>query len=354
VSRRELLLAAVGVPALLAILAATGSMVPLLGSNLLLIVASAFVILSDRLLPADAPRLASSDHRREGLTRGLATGVGWSLIVLVLFVPGYHVWSTVLNDRTLAPGAGALARVDGEIERTSRHRPADAPPDTAWIGSDGRDLTLYWHPTRQQVLIEAATDGRFAAVDAVPPPTERTPGTLRLNASGGRPIAWRITPRDATWVDVRVTYAGREARLPGIRVGDRAPLASEQRGTAVRLQLDRSWIWMSIAVQLLLVALPEELFFRGYLQRRFARALGESPGSGGWLRLTRSNLAASAVFALSHLVIGWNPMRLAVFVPSLLFGRLAERTGGIAGSVLLHAACNLMVQIAATQYLTLR
>lgn len=86
--------------------------------------------------------------------------------------------------------------------------------------------------------------------------------------------------------------------------------------------------------QLLMVALPEEAFYRGFVQTRLARAL-----VGRW------DLAAivltSAIFAVGHIATIPNPARLAVFFPSLVFGLLRSRTGGIGAGVLFHALCNI-------------
>ena len=97
----------------------------------------------------------------------------------------------------------------------------------------------------------------------------------------------------------------------------------------------------AILGQLVVVALPEEAFFRGYLQtaldRSFPRRLrifGADVGLG--------LIVSSAIFAAGHLATVWNPARLAVFFPSLVFGWLRARTGGIGAGVLFHATCNLL------------
>lgn len=95
-----------------------------------------------------------------------------------------------------------------------------------------------------------------------------------------------------------------------------------------------------IAGQLVVIALPEEAFFRGYLQTSLDRVwpprwrvLGADLGPG-WL-------LSCAIFALGHVLTIHHPARLAVFFPALIFGWLRRRTGGIGASVLFHAACNL-------------
>ncbi len=92
--------------------------------------------------------------------------------------------------------------------------------------------------------------------------------------------------------------------------------------------------------QLLVIALPEEAFYRGYLQSRLDevwtprfRVLGASVGPGV--------VAAAMIFAAGHLATVQVPARLAVFFPALLFGWLRARTGGIGASVCFHATCNV-------------
>jgi hypothetical protein len=97
-----------------------------------------------------------------------------------------------------------------------------------------------------------------------------------------------------------------------------------------------------IPVQLLVVALPEELFYRGWMQTSWSRS---APGSGVTVlgaRLGRGFLATQALFALGHLVV-LQPWRLGTFFPALLFGWLRERTGSVAAPVLVHAASNLFL-----------
>ncbi len=95
-----------------------------------------------------------------------------------------------------------------------------------------------------------------------------------------------------------------------------------------------------VAGQLMLVALPEEAFYRGYLQSRFDEALPPQ-----WLvlgaRVGPGLLITSAVFALGHLLTVRDPARLAVFFPSLVFGWLRARTGGVGASIGFHVLCNL-------------
>lgn len=93
--------------------------------------------------------------------------------------------------------------------------------------------------------------------------------------------------------------------------------------------------------QLVVVALPEEAFFRGYLQTALDRAWPRRLRVLG-AELGPSLLVTSAVFALGHLATVPNPGRLAVFFPSLVFGWLRARTGGIGAGLVFHAMCNVL------------
>jgi uncharacterized protein len=93
--------------------------------------------------------------------------------------------------------------------------------------------------------------------------------------------------------------------------------------------------------EVLLVALPEEAFFRGYVHSRLAEATGPRGAIGP---VTRANLYASLLFALGHFGTSVSVARASVFFPSLLFGLLRERTGGIVAPVIVHALSNLLAR----------
>lgn len=92
--------------------------------------------------------------------------------------------------------------------------------------------------------------------------------------------------------------------------------------------------------QLLVIALPEEAFYRGYLQTSLERELGKSVSILG-ARVGLGLVLTSAIFAVGHLLTELNPARLAVFFPALVFGLLRARTRGIGSALLFHAMCNL-------------
>ncbi len=115
------------------------------------------------------------------------------------------------------------------------------------------------------------------------------------------------------------------------------------RGT-FHLRVSTLEVLNEIAGQLVIIALPEEAFYRGYLQSRLdeampwrIRLLGASVGP--------ALLVTSLIFALGHFATIREPARLAVFFPSLAFGWLRARTGGIGAGVAFHASCNVFSEL---------
>ena len=103
--------------------------------------------------------------------------------------------------------------------------------------------------------------------------------------------------------------------------------------------------------QLIVIALPEEAFFRGYIQTGLtdaskwrARLLGAEIAPGAWV-------LQAVLFALVHFLVEPHPARLAVFFPALLFGWLRAWRGGIGAAIALHAMSNLYSEILARSWL---
>jgi membrane protease YdiL (CAAX protease family) len=104
--------------------------------------------------------------------------------------------------------------------------------------------------------------------------------------------------------------------------------------------------------QLIVVAIPEEIFFRGYLMEKLDRrwaplerrrvVLGAPLGKG--------LIVSSLLFAIGHVVVVPNPQRLAVFFPALVFGWMRARTGSIMAGAIFHALCNLFADVLHTSY----
>lgn len=100
----------------------------------------------------------------------------------------------------------------------------------------------------------------------------------------------------------------------------------------------------AVFVHLFVTALPEEIFYRGYLMGRLddiftkrKKVLGVEVGIG-WL-------IQAVLFAAGHFLVDFNPGRLAVFFPALAFGWLRAKRGTLVAPVLFHAASNIFMDI---------
>ncbi len=105
-------------------------------------------------------------------------------------------------------------------------------------------------------------------------------------------------------------------------------LAQEQGYiVAFMANMDPKLLW-SLVVNVFLIALPEEFFYRGFLQGQVSR----------WPAI----IGINALFALGHFVGEYNPARLLPFFPGLLFAWLAFKgRGSLAGAITFHGLCNV-------------
>jgi hypothetical protein len=112
-------------------------------------------------------------------------------------------------------------------------------------------------------------------------------------------------------------------------------------GFSLRLPAGLAMLALS---QLLVVALPEEIFFRGYLMSRLEERWPSRRrlwgANVGW-----PLLVSSLLFGLGHFLVEFQPARLAVIFPALVFGWMRQRTGSLAPAAVFHALCNLFSEV---------
>ena len=163
----------------------------------------------------------------------------------------------------------------------------------------------------------------------------------RLRARGegweGYGLPWHGL-RDARFDDIHDRSGELLPRLPAGLARALAPYAGAPH-LALRLP---GGVALLAVTQLLVVALPEELFYRGFVQTAWARTAPERGVTVLGARLGAGFLWTQVLFAAGHLVV-LQPWRLGTFFPGLLFGWLRERTGGLAAPVVLHALSNLFI-----------
>lgn len=98
-----------------------------------------------------------------------------------------------------------------------------------------------------------------------------------------------------------------------------------------------------VLAQLLVIALPEETFFRGYVQTRLQQIFRPRWHMFG-TRLGWGWILTCVIFAAAHSLILFQWWHFAIFFPSLVFGYLREKTDGLIAPILFHAASNLFME----------
>jgi membrane protease YdiL (CAAX protease family) len=93
----------------------------------------------------------------------------------------------------------------------------------------------------------------------------------------------------------------------------------------------------SMVLGLFLVAVPEELFFRGYVQSRLRAWSRSRDLRGPWAAIALTSL----LFALAHVLVAPGWIRAAVFFPGLVLGWLRERSGGLLAPIGFHWLANV-------------
>lgn len=236
----------------------------------------------------------------------------------------------------------AVARIE------ARKEPADAPlREALWVSADvtiavaaiAMGLPDRWHTTLVGFAFLAVT---WALVWRHDDARVRHAGL----ALGGLVIPGKLEPR-ALAREIAVACAWAFGTMAVVAVpfffGWRAWWLHRMPELHFSLAVRPGEAANEVLGQLFVIALPEEAFYRGYLQTRLDdvwpprwRLLGANLGPG-WL-------VTAAIFAAGHVATVHAPARLAVFFPALLFGWLRARTGGIGASMTFHMLCNVYSQ----------
>ncbi len=100
----------------------------------------------------------------------------------------------------------------------------------------------------------------------------------------------------------------------------------------------------ALAVGLFAVALPEEVFHRGYLMSALEQRWPPKRTLFG-VPFGAAAVISSLLFALGHLVTMPSTARLATFFPALVFAWLWRRSGSLWAPALFHVASNLLMDV---------
>ncbi len=343
--------------ALFGLIALFRPLVPFVAQNALVLVAAVFLYLPLGWLNRrnEDPAGLGIGFRARG--RQVVVALLASLAIFPPFVLGYHVWHGGVLGRAPQFDWTRLSawpeKLRGEPSDLATRAGLVAFEDAgrlviAWLGAVGPD-----HPAARTVTVACDVPlGRPQALQWRAGRLERVvpAGAAAAGSRDAREVACRLTPGRGCAValpanahELRFAAApdpSGELQLGAF--GDRQPLPWQTARSAL-------WLAWFVFLQFALVALPEELFFRGYLQsrlnavwRRRVRLFGTPVGLA--LPVT------AALFALGHLPLEPRPERLLVFFPGLLFGWLRERSGEIGAAVAVHGLSNVVIRVVAAFY----
>lgn len=296
---------------------------------LLVLVAATFLYLPIEVLHRTGEDPEDFGIHRRNLFKAVRLAGLWMLLTFPIYLVGFHVWQTTVLHKQLRPEVARFDRWPVELEDA----PLDPKPPREgevrlWSESD--KLALQWKlPLGQQFEAKVG-------VGAAPP----------RSIAGGSEGFERFEAH-ATSVTIDVHAGGDRLPPDRLRLGAAGAAADD-----VPYLAHRSWFWLLnlILVQLLLVALPEEVFYRGYLQTRLDAIFPKTRRLFGVEIHPASLFWTSVLFGVGHFFVIPHPQRLAVFFPSLLFGWLRAAGGGVAAGILYHAGCNLLVELAGSFY----
>ncbi len=355
---REAFLVFLAVLVLVIIAAVAAGIVPFVADFLYAIVALVFVKAAQRMMDHH-----NHENERFGITwsgwpRGLAYGLLLTFITVPFFSVGYYWWETQALDRHFEFNTGNYFQWPSEL----------AGEPTGW-GAESSGVWVWSDKSTLNVGIRNKSDANnivFVEADTAFSPQRR--GTLKafpVDGVAGKAKIWRIELDDSRSrgqiiirgprsIDIRIEPTVEGNAIWPLFQGHKAEKKDE-------FTANRSlwWIPLWIATQFLLIALPEEYFYRGWLQTRLEEAFEKRAEEHGRkvrtiFGFSAAIVVASVLFGLGHLLVPIGgalvPTRMSVFFPALLFGWLRRRTDSIVAPVVYHAFSNLMVIFAAVHF----
>lgn len=377
---REPILAFGAVVGVIASAAALATVWGPLASYLMAVAAAVFLG-----VPYFVLRRRGEDFQRFGIAleripiKHVGLGLLISAVIFPFYAAGHHVWETSVQQRDFAPSTDHYRQWSVELEAPSltdeyddviQVRTVANRLQIEWSTSDHETAALLADGDRPFIWDHAGTVGTDHSdpgeFDELEVPLELRPGAVAEASK-----AWKLAPL-ASDTDVRFVvspfHQPDDAALPTrltlhLLHADDAEfpplyLGTQRHSSDEPVELNRNYWWLLLwaLTHLLVVALPEEYFYRGYLQTRFSELFGDTDADDPrtFLGFSRANWLTSVCFAIGHVLIpvggALSPARAAVFFPSLVFGWLRDRTGSIVAPTIFHAAANMMVLVVSVHY----
>lgn len=351
-----------------------------LADYLLLIAAAIFIG-----IPLFILRRRGADFDRFGIDLDtiplshIGLGIAVTMLIFPLYAVGYHVWETSFLERQFSPSvdnylqwpveleAPSLANTDEQV--TVQVRTFANRLHVEWSNTDAfapsllaeTDQPFRWHHHGPLMPVHADQewfdDPPTRLSTGVTPDTEPSSRWYILPQPNDQSGRLTLAPHRQTEATTSLPSRLELNFVPPPGADPPQVLLGSSRQTADQpIEIKRTYWWLLLwgLTHLLLVALPEEYFYRGYLQTRLGDLFGDGEDPKTFLGFSRANWATSAFFALGHVLVpiggSFSLARAAVFFPSLLFGWLRDRTGSIIAATVFHAGANMMVLILAVHY----
>ena len=318
-----------------------GQIWPAFGGWSALLIALVFIYVPVEILERRGVSFKKMGIWRGALKSGFRNFFFVSLVVLPPYAVCFHYFQTNIEERNSSFEVRRLKEWPLEFTPSNTNK---RKPEGFRIALKGDLVHCSWNiPEAKEVQLNLKGDESIRVqrgnVEAI---NDGSSLSVRTVATGS--VLMHTTSEAIT---VSVIVDGKA--LPGDRMLDAYDQPLDQKV----LNLDRDWWWFLhfLLGQLLLVALPEEIFYRGYLQSRLEQKF---PKKSRFLRVDiswKALILTSTIFALGHVLTIPHPARLAVFFPSLLFGWMRAATGSIFSAVLFHVLCNLFAQVAFKFYI---
>lgn len=293
----------------------------------------------------------------KGAGKGALLALGLIVMTAIPFVIGFHLWEVKILKNSAA--FELKNYYQWPLELTGRPDVRVAKEGGVFIYREGPILRVRWGGKKlkgKRVVISFDSQGKVELLTGKPflvisqnPNSPDQPVRLRSR--------WTVTPKK--------NYQGADLRFPednilkitveveGQKLGTQSIFLGAGLLTPEENPFDLSrglnWFLWMILTQFLLVALPEEFFYRGYIQTRLNEVFPKRIKIL-FVEIGPSIIITSLLFAVGHFIVEPNIQRLAVFFPSLLFGWLRDRSGTIVSPVIYHALCNMLVEVTVVHY----
>ena len=282
-----------------------------LDGYLLVIAAATFLYLPLEVIARRGDDQAEYGIHRRGIVRATLIALGLCVIIFPPYTLGFHYWQTDVVGQHLASDEARFDRWPMAVRGVpARRNPA---PGEVHVFHENQRFWLNW---------KLSTESKFEVVAISDKPLTALKGGWEINTRGASLTS--VAPRgratlatESSAVKFEIKMDNTKVDLDRIRVGAAFTSADSN---PVSFHRGYWWLFELVLIQLLLIALPEEVFFRGYLQSTIDKLVGSDRKVFGVDFNVKSTFLVSALFAIGHFITIPNPARLAVFFPSIVFG----------------------------------